>query len=57
MDYLDDILILAGEALIVVGASMHSLQTALYTAGVFLLIDGVALGISSGLARRGNDRQ
>lgn len=44
--FLDDILILVGESLIVAGAYMCSLQAALYVAGIAFIADGVLIGLS-----------
>lgn len=46
-NHLDDLLLVAGAALIVAGASILSMVAALFTAGVFLIAFGILIGLGN----------
>lgn len=43
--HIDDILIIAGESLIVAATAMINPLVAMYVAGAFLILDGVLVGV------------
>lgn len=46
-NHLDDLLLVAGAALIVAGAAILSMVAALFTAGLFLIVFGVLIGLGN----------
>jgi uncharacterized membrane protein len=52
--HLDDVLIVSGAGLIVFGAYLLSVVAAVFTAGAFMIVFGVLIGLGS--ARKGDQQ-